>query len=251
MGREEVRREFLATGNYAWPPTTGNAYGRSFLKKALPLPLDHNHDGALNTIAPLFGEVRTIPRTLGCYRIHGTNSWAISSAEPTRFAAFIKQKQKEMAFVRKYAAEAGVALPEGNVLDRLPEYVGLRLCALKLDLGLPGAGRGQQRTVGPPRRQAPFSSGRGGSPPARSFCLDCGIGDVVWGGGAHVDRAKVRQVDKAETRQLGLEISAPSWAADLRKAIGVSLSRVASCRFTPFSLAPLTPVFAASISKCS
>ena len=137
-GREEVRREFLATGNYAWPPTTGNAYGRSFLKKVLPLPLDQFHDGALNTIAPLFGEVRTIPRTLGCYRIHGTNSWAISSAEPTRFAAFIKQKQKEMAFVRKYAAEAGVTLPEGNLLDRLPEYVGLRLCALKLHQDYPG-----------------------------------------------------------------------------------------------------------------
>jgi hypothetical protein len=123
-GPEEVRREFLATGNYAWPPTTGNAYGRSFLKKVLPLPLDQFHDGALNTIAPLLGEVRTISRTPGCYRIHGTNSWAISSAEPTRFAAFIKQKQKEMAFVRKYA---GVTLPEGNLLDRLPEYVGLRL----------------------------------------------------------------------------------------------------------------------------
>jgi hypothetical protein len=121
-----------------WPPTTGNAYGRGFLKKVLPLPLDHFHDGALNSIAPLFGEILTIPRTLGCYRVHGTNTWASSSAEPTRFAAHIKQKQKEMAFLRKYAADAGVALPEGNLLDRVPYFLDFRLCALKLRQDYPG-----------------------------------------------------------------------------------------------------------------
>ena len=137
-GPEEIRREFLASGNYSWPPTSGNAYARRFLEKILPLPLDHFHDGALNTIAPLFGEVRTIPQTLGCYRVHNTNAWVISTAAPARFVAHIKQKQKEMAFLRKYAASAGVALPEGNLLNRLPHFLDLRLCALKLHQDYPG-----------------------------------------------------------------------------------------------------------------
>jgi glycosyltransferase involved in cell wall biosynthesis len=137
-GPEEIRREFLATGNYSWPVTTGNSYARGFLEKILPFPRCQTIDGALNTIAPLFGEVRTIARTLGCYRVHDTNIWARSSGAPYRFAEYIVQKHKEMAFLRKYAADAGVALPEGNLLDCLPYFLDCRLCALKLHQDYPG-----------------------------------------------------------------------------------------------------------------
>jgi hypothetical protein len=132
-GPEEIRREFLATGNYSWPPTTGNAYARSFLENALPLSSGHRfHDGTLNTIAPLFGEIQTIPKTLGLYRVHGSNGWAISAVEPSQFAAHINQKQNEMELLRRYAVRSGVVLPKGNLLDRVPHLLDLRLCALKL-----------------------------------------------------------------------------------------------------------------------
>jgi glycosyltransferase involved in cell wall biosynthesis len=138
-GPNEVRREFLATGNYSWPPTTGNAYARGFLDKVLPLSRGHRfHDGTLNTIAPLLGEIRTIPRILGCYRVHGSNAWAISSVEPSQFAAHINQKQNEMELLRRYAVRSGIALPEGNLLDHLPYFLDMRLCAWKLQQDYPG-----------------------------------------------------------------------------------------------------------------
>ncbi len=138
-GPDEIRQEFLATGNYSWPPTSGNAYARGFLEKVMPLSHSHRfHDGTLNTIAPLFGKVRTIPRILGCYRVHGNNAWAISSAAPSQFGAHIELKQKEMEFLRAYAARCGVALPEGNLLDRLPRFLEFRLCAWKLRQDYPG-----------------------------------------------------------------------------------------------------------------
>jgi hypothetical protein len=138
-GPKEIRREFLATGNYSWPPTTGNAYARGFLEKVLPLSSGHRfHDGTLNTIAPLFGEIQTIPKTLGYYRVHGSNDWAISSAEPSQFAAHINQKQDEMELLRRYAVRSGVVLLKGNLLDRVPHILDLRLCALKLRQDYPG-----------------------------------------------------------------------------------------------------------------
>ena len=137
-GPEKIRRDFLRTGNYAWPPTTGNAYVRKFLEKILPIPRDQFLDGAPNTTAPLFGEIRTISRVLGYQRVHGTNIWALSSAAPGRVAQHIKQKQKEMALLKNYAASAGITLPEGNLLGHSPYFLDLRLCALKLQQDCPG-----------------------------------------------------------------------------------------------------------------
>jgi hypothetical protein len=125
-----IRREFLATGNYSWPPATGNAYARSFLEKVLPLSSGHRfHDGTLNTIAPLFGEIQTIPKTLGFYRVHGSNGWAISSVKPSQFAAHINQKQKRDGIASKICGPFRGRIAQGKSSRPLLD---LRLCALKL-----------------------------------------------------------------------------------------------------------------------
>jgi glycosyltransferase involved in cell wall biosynthesis len=74
---ERIRREALRTGLYPCPPTSGNAYARSFLERMMPLaPVLAGADGPLNTVAPLYGEVVTIDEPLGYYRIHGRNDGA-------------------------------------------------------------------------------------------------------------------------------------------------------------------------------
>lgn len=132
-GPAELRREFLRTGNYLWPMTSGNAYARTFLEKLLPLPVDMFQDGAINTVAPLFGDIATIARPLGCYRIHGSNQWAFSAEVPSRFREHIRRKQKEMEFLRRHADARGIVLPSGNLLDMSLTHVEYRLCALKLE----------------------------------------------------------------------------------------------------------------------
>jgi hypothetical protein len=69
----------LGPGTYAWPPTTGNAWKRSFLEKVLPMPEIEFRIGAdsyLFEVAPFFGPVKALAEPLGLYRLHGRNNWS-------------------------------------------------------------------------------------------------------------------------------------------------------------------------------
>jgi glycosyltransferase involved in cell wall biosynthesis len=75
LTNEIIRRELLRTGSYPWPPTSGNVYSGDFLRIAAPLdPGRRLHDTALNTLAPLYGDVVLVPKVLGSYRMHGRNA---------------------------------------------------------------------------------------------------------------------------------------------------------------------------------
>jgi glycosyltransferase involved in cell wall biosynthesis len=69
-------------------PTSGNAWSRRFLERVLPMPEDEfriNSDCYLSTLAPLYGEVRTVPEPQGLYRVHGQNRYVLMSvADKTR-----------------------------------------------------------------------------------------------------------------------------------------------------------------------
>jgi glycosyltransferase involved in cell wall biosynthesis len=75
-----VREQALKFGVYTWPVTSGNAYARWYIERVVPLPDCSNQspDDYLNRIAPLFGDVVTIPVVLGAYRVHGRNRWALT-----------------------------------------------------------------------------------------------------------------------------------------------------------------------------
>jgi hypothetical protein len=128
-----LHRDFLTTGNYPWPAKSGNAYDRSFLAKILPF----STEGVINTVAPLFGEIISLPRPLACYRIPGSNQRASFSAIPARFLNHIAQKEREATHLRQHAQSMGVELPLGNLAERSQTYVEIRLCASKL--AQPGA----------------------------------------------------------------------------------------------------------------
>jgi glycosyltransferase involved in cell wall biosynthesis len=134
---EALHRDFQATGHYPWPTASGNAYDRGFLAKILPLPAEAFHsapEGAINIVAPLFGKIISLPRPLACYRTPGSHQRALSHAMVSRFANFIQQKEREVAFLRRTAECMGVELPIGNLLDYSQDYVESILCARKLAL---------------------------------------------------------------------------------------------------------------------
>ncbi len=61
-------------------PTSGNAWSRSFLERALPMPEAEyriNGDCYLSTLAPIYGGVRTLPDPHSRYRIHGANRYVL------------------------------------------------------------------------------------------------------------------------------------------------------------------------------
>jgi glycosyltransferase involved in cell wall biosynthesis len=59
------------------PPTSGNAWSRSFLEKVLPIPeapFRWGGDTYLLNMAPVFGTIAAIQEPLGLYRVHGANN---------------------------------------------------------------------------------------------------------------------------------------------------------------------------------
>ena len=66
----------LDTGGYIGVPTSGNAFARTVLYRLLPLPeplWPQSADTSLEIIAPFLGEVISLRKILGCYRIHESN----------------------------------------------------------------------------------------------------------------------------------------------------------------------------------
>jgi glycosyltransferase involved in cell wall biosynthesis len=61
---------------YVTPPTSGNAWSRSFLEQVQPVREGgnrHGGDAYLSTLAPLFGSIKKIDEPLGAYRLHANN----------------------------------------------------------------------------------------------------------------------------------------------------------------------------------
>ena len=90
-----VKADFQSRGTYRWPVTVGNAYSRWFLDLMMPLTVPLAPDGVLNTVAPLYGDVVTIPSSLASYRIHGNNMWASNGTDLSRLPDRIHHRQVE------------------------------------------------------------------------------------------------------------------------------------------------------------
>jgi glycosyltransferase involved in cell wall biosynthesis len=66
------------------PPTSGNAWARSFLKRVLPMPEEEfriNADCYLYTLAPAFGHIKRLFDPQSLYRIHGQNNYESKTFE--------------------------------------------------------------------------------------------------------------------------------------------------------------------------
>jgi glycosyltransferase involved in cell wall biosynthesis len=136
-----ARTSFNRTGTYRWPVMSGNAYSRWFLERVFPLAVARAPDGFLNTVAPVYGDVITIPEALGCYRLHGANRSTRGSARGSGRPPFperIALRRRELGALRSHAEKVGVALPSGDILDRELTLLNYRLMALKLGLDYEG-----------------------------------------------------------------------------------------------------------------
>jgi glycosyltransferase involved in cell wall biosynthesis len=78
----DLRELVLERGPYSHrvAAMSGNAWSRSFLERALPMPEETfrtaHTDSYLSMLAPLDGAVRVVREPQAHYRIHGRNSWA-------------------------------------------------------------------------------------------------------------------------------------------------------------------------------
>ncbi|MDB5847639.1 MAG: hypothetical protein JWP29_1391 [Rhodoferax sp.] len=130
-----IHSEFARCNTYMWPVCTGNAYGRAFLGKVMPLTVRMAPDGFLNTVAPLFGEVLTQSASLGSYRVHQANQsyhGAGTTGVEQRFVKQIALRRSEERALREAAIRQDVRLAPVDLLDHELVFVNYRMMVKKL-----------------------------------------------------------------------------------------------------------------------
>lgn len=112
---EDIRQRSFASGVYPWTVSSGCVFARSFLAQLLPIDsaeIYRSPDGYLSKVAPLFGNVRSLDKVLGAYRVHGRNAWAQSHEkfDVTRIARWVKFDLVLQAKFESLAREKGLSV---------------------------------------------------------------------------------------------------------------------------------------------
>jgi glycosyltransferase involved in cell wall biosynthesis len=108
--RERIRQ--AGPWSYITPPTTGNAWARTFLESVFPIPEQEYRtcaDAYLFALAPVFGPVRRILEPQGYYRIHGTSNFWGKPFEQRLMRALQVYDQQCLALTRSFA-DMGIAV---------------------------------------------------------------------------------------------------------------------------------------------
>jgi glycosyltransferase involved in cell wall biosynthesis len=126
-----------------WPPTSGNAWARSFLERVLPIPETEREcgvgsasaDAYLSMLAPLFGLVGSIPEPQAYYRVHGQNDHSAMNFE-RRLARDLLLFRHRAEVLTRYCREAGLEVDPG-VWERNSWFHRLRQALDDIDSVIP------------------------------------------------------------------------------------------------------------------
>ncbi len=128
-----IRAELFRAGVYPATTTSGTAFSRQFLEKVMPIPPDYDCDidDALNAAAPLYGDVQTLRKTLGGYRVHDRNTSAHSELTVERFERYIRDSRERARFLADRCRQLGYELSD-NIIENDLAFWESRLAAAVL-----------------------------------------------------------------------------------------------------------------------
>lgn len=128
-----LKRAVIETGEYQSPPTSANVYARSYLARLFPLdPKRFRYsDGPMNAVAPLYGNVETLPEPLCQYRMHGNNQWGREKFEPAVYTRAVTHNLELDNFVVEHARAIGLEIRPG-LSDRAPWAMQYRMVSVCL-----------------------------------------------------------------------------------------------------------------------
>jgi glycosyltransferase involved in cell wall biosynthesis len=127
-----VRQTLLETGGYPSPPTSGNAYARSFLETLSPIEGHRWMDPLLVSAAPLYGDVITIKRVLSAYRSHDANGTEHSVVTTSRFERYVADEEARIAYLERCCKVYAAPFDAASALSRNVWYQEAQLVATKL-----------------------------------------------------------------------------------------------------------------------
>lgn len=127
-----IRAELFRAGVYPATTTSGTAFARRFLDQVMPIPAqyDCDIDDALNVAAPLHGDVITLRKPLGFYRVHDRNTSAHAELTATRFERYAKDAEERARYLRDSCERLGFDLPDDIVDNDLGRWESLLAAAV-------------------------------------------------------------------------------------------------------------------------
>jgi glycosyltransferase involved in cell wall biosynthesis len=105
--------------SYSCPPTSGNAWARSYLNNVLPLREEEwvtCPDAYLELLAPFFGELRKVNEPQAYYRVHGSNTISL-----TPYAERARMFEKRCEILSEFLIARGIAA--NRDLWKSPDYL--------------------------------------------------------------------------------------------------------------------------------
>ena len=130
---QQIREWAATTTAYPTPPGSGNAYAREYLSQIFPLDDSCGRPGDASCLAaaPFLGDVVTIPKPLGSYRVHGRNDGAASRLDATQFHLHVVRARQRHVYAQRIARRVGIAVAD-RAIDRSLSYLPYRLASLRL-----------------------------------------------------------------------------------------------------------------------
>ena len=129
-----VRAELFRAGVYPATTTSGTAFSRRFLLDVMPIPAsyDCDIDDALNVAAPLHGDVLTLRKPLGHYRVHDRNTSAHAELSAERFERYIKDATERTRYLQDQLPDGSVVTCAEDVIENDLAFWENRLAAAVL-----------------------------------------------------------------------------------------------------------------------
>jgi len=118
MPSGDLRPAILRWRYYPSPPTSGNAFSRWLLEKILPMPEREWRiaaDSYLLSLAALYGEVQSIDKVLGYYRIHGSNLWYDEGPNIRKLIQMVQTGNAQKQLLERAARNLGLNF-EGRLI---------------------------------------------------------------------------------------------------------------------------------------
>lgn len=131
----EVWRQLLKTSSYVSAPMSGNAYRRETLIPVFPIPAAYKTtaDDYLMISTPFYANrMASIDESIGAYRVHNSNQWALTTVSGSRFRRFVEHDLQNFALLRQRAQEIGEAIPT-DLEQRSLGRIWSRLASLRLE----------------------------------------------------------------------------------------------------------------------
>jgi len=115
-GRDVLTRQVLKNGVYKSPPTSGNVFRRDLCELLREADYDKFVDGVILFAAPFLGDVLSISKELGCYRIHGSNDSGLgrmpdASSLDRDIHRFLARMEHLRAIIRRLAPDEELVDP--------------------------------------------------------------------------------------------------------------------------------------------